>query len=171
MPRDANRKVVICDSSPLIFLAKLDGLRLIRLVLSGQPVALACVVREILNERAGPVEAERLRSWLTEVEVIDFHGSLFPSRALSQSDQSTLAWAVANKAGWLLADERLLRRFARDRGVRVIGFCGILLRAVRQGFLQPDQARSMLNSAVADHGLMISITLYRRVITDLTPDP
>jgi len=161
---ESDPPVVLCDASPLIFLAKVDALAWIRQVLPGRHVVLKCVVRELVGERAGPVEAERLRGWLEQVEVIDFEGSLFPSRALSRSDQSTLAWAVENRAAWLVADEGLLRRFARDRGIGVIGFCGLLVKAVEQGLLGPEQARRKLDAAVDQHDLRISISLYRRIL-------
>lgn len=50
---------VVCDASPLIFLAKIDGLDLVRQVMPGRLVVLTCVVHEVLGGRAGPVEAER----------------------------------------------------------------------------------------------------------------
>jgi predicted nucleic acid-binding protein len=165
--RNADPIIVICDASPLIFLAKIDGLVLVNRIIPGRQVVLACVVREVLGERAGPVEAERLRRWLEGADVVDYEGSVFPSLALSRSDQSTLAWAVENRADWLLADERLLRRFAKDRGIGVIGFCGVLVKAVERGFLQANRARQMLDAAVDEHGLMISIVLYRRMIEEL----
>lgn len=161
---EATPRAVICDASPLIFLAKLAGLALIEQVIPGKLVVLGCVVREVLSERAGPVEVDRLRLWLKSVEVIEYEGSLFPSSVLSRSDQSTLAWAVNHGAAWLIADERLLRRVARQRGIGVIGFCGILVKAVERGHFAPREARAMLDAAVDQHGLRISVALYRRIL-------
>lgn len=164
---EATRRVVVCDASPLIFLAKLAGLGLIEKVLPGRLVVLGCVIREVLSERADPVEVDRLRLWLEGVEVIEYEDSLFPSSVLSWSDQSTLAWAVNHAAAWLVADERLLRRVARQRGIGVIGFCGILVKAVERGHLAPREARAMLDAAVDQHGLRISVALYRRIVEAL----
>lgn len=164
---EATRRVVICDASPLIFLAKLAGLELIARVIPGKLVVLGCVVREVVCERAGPVEADRLRTWLQSVEVIEYEDSLFPSSVLSRSDQSTLAWAVNHGAAWLVADERLLREVARQRGIGVIGFCGILVKAVQRGHLPAREARAMLDAAVDQHGLRISVALYRRIVEAL----
>lgn len=164
---NAERRVVICDASPLIFLSKLASLDLIRQVIPGSLVVLDCVVQEVLSERAAPVEVDRLRSWLTTVEVIESEGSLFPSNALSRSDHSTLAWAVNDDAAWLVADGRLLRRVARQRGIGVIGFCGILVKAVERGLLAAREVRAMLDAAVDQHGLRISVALYRRMVEEL----
>lgn len=165
--RDRDRRIAVCDASPLIFLSKVDALALLRQVLGGRIVVLRCVVDEVLGERAGPVESERLRRWLGEVEVIDFEGEEFAARALSWSDRSSLAWAVRNRVDWLVADERLLRRFAKDQGIGVIGFCGLLVKGVERGFLPAGEARRKIDAAVDEHGLRISIALYRRILETL----
>ena len=168
MPRsDSSARCVICDASPLIFLAKVDALALLQALLPGRWVVLQCVMDEILSGRAEPLEAERLRRWLAEVEVIDFEGSLFPSRALSRSDQSSLAWAVQNQADWLIADDRLLRRFAQEHQLSVLGFCGVLVQCVDHQLLEASMARKMIDHAVERHGLMISVAVYRRILDAL----
>jgi predicted nucleic acid-binding protein len=159
--------VVVCDASPLIFLAKLNRLELIEQVSGREPVVLRCVKEEVLSDRASPVERERLENWFSGVRLIDYSGSLFASNALSRSDQSSLAWAVENQAEWLLADERLLRQFAKEYGVRVIGFCGLLLQAVRLRHLRAEKARQLIDVAVRDHGFRISIELYQRIQREL----
>ena len=167
-PDPPRRQIVICDASPLIFLAEVGALDLIAQVVPGHQVVLGSVAREVLSERAGPVEVERLRRWMQSVEVIEYEGSLFPSSALSRNDRSTLAWGVNCHADWLIADERLLRRFARDHGVNVIGFCGILAKAVERSFLEFREAQGLLDTAVDLHGLQISVALYRRITEALS---
>lgn len=164
---DSERRIVICDASPLIFLAKTGSLDLIGKVLPGRLVVLGCVVREILGEGAGPVEIDRLRNWLEQVEVIEYEGSLFSASALSRRDQSTLAWAVSHEAAWLVADERLLRRVAQQRGIRVIGFCGLLVKAAEGGLLASRECRRLVDEAIDLHGLRISVNLYRRILEAL----
>lgn len=156
--------MVVCDASPLIFLAKLDRLGLVERVTGREVVVLQCVKQEVLSDRASPLERKRLQDWLSGVRVIDYSGSLFPSDSLSRSDQSSLAWAVENQAEWMLADERLLRCFAREYGVRVIGFCGLLLQAVRMKQLRSEEAREMIDVSVRDHGFRISVELYQEII-------
>lgn len=158
---------MVCDASPLIFLAKLDRLGLIELVTGREVVVLQCVQQEVLSDRASPVERERLQNWLSGVRLIDYSGSLFPSYALSRSDQSSLAWAVENRAEWLLADERLLRQFAKEHGVGVIGFCGLLLQAVRLGYLRSEEARQLIDVAVREHSFRISVELYQAIMLQL----
>lgn len=161
------RPIIVCDASPLIFLAKLNQLGLIERVTKRDVVVLRCVVDEVLSKRAMPQEAERLRVWLTTVEVVDYTGSLFPTDALSHSDQSSLAWSVENRAEWLLADERLLRRFARDQGIQVIGFCGLLLQAASRDEIPAKEARALIDRAIREHNFRISVELYQHIVIHL----
>ena len=156
-------KIIVCDASPLIFLAKLNRLDWVEQVTGARAVVLRCVVREILSDQATPLEAQRLRDWLTAVEVVDYDGDLVESQALSLSDRTNLAWAFQRKAEWFLVDERLLRRFAKERGIRVIGFCGLLLRAVDLGISGKAEAQSLIDTAIREHGFRISIELYQAI--------
>ena len=158
---------VVCDASPLIFLAKLDRLDLVRNLLGERVVVLRCVADDLDSEQADPVEAARLRRFLESTEVIATDAAGRPSRALSQCDEATLAWAVAHRAAWLLADERLLRRIAVEEGLRVMGFVGLLVAGARDGVLSTEEARAAVDEAVSRHGCRISIALYRRVMETL----
>jgi predicted nucleic acid-binding protein len=162
-----SRQVVLCDASPIIFLSKLNQLELLATVLEGEIVVLECVVREVMSVRASPVELQRLRQWLEDVRIVDYHGSLFPSEALSRSDQSSLAWAVNQQADWLVLDERLLRRFAGDFKIPVIGFCGILLKAAAQGILTVEAVRSLIDTAIKLHDFRVSISVYQGILNKL----
>jgi len=158
---------VVCDASPLIFLAKLDRLELIGELLGERVVVLECVAREVASEQAGPVEAARLRRFLERAEVVRTESVARLSRALSKCDEATLAWAVSHRPDWLLADERLLRRIAVAEGLRVMGFLGLLVAGSRSGALSIEEARATVNEAVSRHGCRISIALYRRVMQTL----
>ena len=156
-------RVILCDASPLIFLAKLTRLDLIARVTEARPLVLQVVVDEILHARAAPLEGERLRAWLDGVDVVVSKGSLFESSALSLSDRASLAYAFQKQVDWFLVDERLLRRFAKERGIRVIGFCGLLLRAFEKGILNRSEAQALLDRSIREHGLRISIELYQGI--------
>jgi predicted nucleic acid-binding protein len=160
-------KLIVCDASPLIFLAKLDRLNLIGEVLGHEVFVLQCVVEEVTSAKAGPLESERLRAFFDGVEVVDFEASAYASKALSQADQSTLTWAMENRADWLLADERLLRRIAMEKGMRVVGFLGLLLEAGRRGILTAGEVKAAIDDAVSKHGCRISIALYQRLLLEL----
>jgi len=159
--------IVVCDASPLILLAKTNRLAVLPALLGKDIVVLDCVVKELLHEGAGPVETDRLRAFLAGTTQASWTGPIEPSLALITSDQSSLAWAIEHKAAWLVADERLLRRIARDHGVSVVGFCGLLVQAARSGLLSPAQVRTDLDQAIGQHGFRISVRLYREILANL----
>lgn len=167
MSRSKNSQLVVCDASPLIFLAKLGQLDLLHTIPGGECVVVEMVARELLSDRADPVEKSRLEAWLNQVRIIRFAGKVMESQALSASDHASLAWAVQNRAAWIVADERLLRRFARDRGIKVVGFCGILIKAAATELLSIEQAHQILDDAVTRHQLRLSLAVYQAVLRQI----
>jgi|TARA_B110000037_G_scaffold219767_1_gene285636 predicted nucleic acid-binding protein len=115
----------------------------------------------------GVVERRRLVAFFESVEVIDFEVPDEELGALSQSDRSTLAWAIENQVNWLLADERLLRRVAVQENIAVIGFLGVLLHSARKKILSVAEVRNDINECVSNHRCRISITLYQRLMSEL----
>jgi len=159
--------IVICDARPLIFLAKLNRLDLIASVLQGEIVVLDCVRRELLTENIHSLEEKRLRHFLETARTPVFNAVFSPSFSLSPSDQSTLSWAIQNHADWLLADERLLRRIAREQGIAVVGFCGLLVQAAKAGLLSAEEVRADIDTAISRHHFRISIRLYQAILHEL----
>ena len=158
---------VLCDASPLIFLSKINRLDLIENVLGKKIKVLRCVAEEVLSEKAPPLEAQRLGVFFESAEVIDFVVTESKSTALSQSDQSTLQWAITNQPDWLLVDERLLRNIARAEGLQVMGVLGLLASAVKNGSLSKQDAIADIRSLVNEGGFRISLQLYQRVLEEL----
>lgn len=158
---------ILCDASPLIFLAKIDCLKLIAEVLPGEICVLRCVADEVRVDAIGPAEASRLARFFEEIRVIEFEKTDYPSQALSTSDRSTLSWAIQNRPDWLVADERLVRRIAVEEGLAVIGVLGILFRAARTGLLTRDEVRTHVDALVGKHDFRISVSLYQRVMSEI----
>ena len=161
--------IVVCDASPLIFLAKLNRLPLMAQVLGDEIVVLRCVADEVLaGSTAGSVEWARLNAFLSDVSVVSFTESAYTAGRLSTSDRQTLTYAVSQRAAWLVADERLLRRVAQGEGLMTIGTLGLLAAAVRQGTLTSAEALADVEALVTQHRLRISLALYQRFRTEMS---
>ncbi len=158
---------VVCDASPLIFLAKLDALHLIQGLLEPHVTVLRCVADEILSPSAGILERRRLEEFLNTVSIVDFSGSDYETHALSEADCRTLTYAVRVKASWLVVDERLLRRVSVAEGLRVVGFLSLLIDAARSGAMSAESVKQLVETAISDHQLRISLQLYRKLIAIL----
>jgi predicted nucleic acid-binding protein len=155
--------IVVCDASPLIFLAKLNRLDLISPLLGPDVVVLKCVAAEVAEpEKAGEIELRRLTVFLKSARIVDFSESAYSPGRLSASDRQTLTYAVQQQARWLLADERLMRRIATEEGLATIGTLGLLAAAVKNGHLTAKEALADIDAAVSKHGFRISIALYQR---------
>ena len=155
---------VVADTSPVVFLSKLEQLDLIP-TLFERPILISESVRdEIIGPpHIDPVEKATLEAFLSECEVRRVSKPPRLSRALSAADRSAVALAVSENVP-LIADDRLLRRFAQAHGVAVIGTVGILLEAMRRGLLQPNTIREFVDVLVERHGYRVRIELYREIL-------
>lgn len=159
--------LVVCDASPLIFLAKVDRLELVRELVGDQVVVLQGVVNEVLHEKGRPEELGRLTEFLDTVQVVDFVTDRFFGNQLSLTDRSSLAWALENGATRLLVDEVLLRRVARAEGLEVVGVMGVFVQATKVGLLTKAEVLGDLKTLIEREGMRISLGLYRKVLESL----
>ena len=123
---------VVADTSPLIVLARVGRLDLLRR-LYGRVAVPKAVASELAigSGRAGTgaLEAALRTGWLSSREVSDsvvlqeLRGLLGPGEA------EAIALALEQNARFLLVDDARGRRLARDRGVSVVGVAGVLLAA------------------------------------------
>lgn len=159
---------VVCDASPLIFLAKLDRLDLIARLLGPEVVVVECVAREVTDiERAGEIERARLGAFLASASVVPSTETTPASARLSICDRQTLGYALRQRPDFLLVDERLMRRIADEQGLVTIGTLGLLAAAVNHGHLSAADALHDLDLAVSRHGFRISVALYQRFRQEL----
>lgn len=164
-------KVVVCDASPLIILAKLDRLGLLRTLLAGEDgaiIVLKCVAEEVLSDQAGNLERQRLDEFFNrDAKIEEFDGSDVESKSLSSSDRAVLTYSIRNTIDWLVVDERLLRRIAKENHLRVVGALGILVESSKRGLISLAEARADVRTAVDKHDLRISTKLYQMVMDTL----
>ena len=104
--------LIVCDASPLIFLAKMRRLDLIFNPLGNDVIVLKCVVDDVMTP-VKPVSAERVRlqQFMERVWVIDVTESDPAPPALSRSDCQSLTWAARNGCS-------LMKNYCRTPPVR-----------------------------------------------------
>ena len=157
---------VVADTSPVVFLSKLEQLELIPALFEGPTLIPKSVRDEIIGPDIDPVEKATLEAFLSTCEIRRISNPPQLSRALSSADRSAVALAVSENVP-LIADDRLLRRFAQAHGVAVIGTVGILLEAMRRGLLQPNTIREFVDVLVERHGYRVRIELYREILATI----
>lgn len=131
----------VVDTSPLIFLAKLDRLDLLKRS-ADQVVAPTAVLREVgeypdaANER---IEQAR-QSWLSIREVEDRRVVEVLMADLDAGESEAIALALETKAERVVLDDLDARRFAHRVGLSPVGTLGLLLAAKLRGELPSLQA-------------------------------
>jgi predicted nucleic acid-binding protein len=156
--------IVVADASPLIFLAKVRRLDLIHALFGGDIRVPKGVADEVLAPGADPIEDEVLKAFLRDCRVETVSVPRRFASAMSRADDEALTLAVSVGAEFLLCDDKVTRRMAETEGIRPLGTLGILLRAMRQRLVSPDDTRALIDRLVGSHHLRIGIGVYQAVL-------
>lgn len=154
-------ELVVADASPLLNLALIERLDLVRDQFS-TVVAPEHVWDELVAGEDGTESLRSLRQDST-LDVVQFdEGPLYAEfrRDLDVGESAALAYAVRNDADLVLIDEREGRSAARRHDIDVTGAIGVLLRAHRQGTVDVRSELDALRTA----GFWISDDLYEEVL-------
>jgi len=161
MPSNA---LVVSDTSPILNLALIDRLDLLRTQFTG-----VTVPRRVWDELAeGEEGLEPLRelrddsfSSIVEVERSNLFVEVF--HELDLGETAAICYAVEHDADLVLLDERDGRRVARRHDLEVTGVIGILLRGAKTGEVELEQELDALREV----GFWISDDLYSRALSQV----
>lgn len=155
---------VVCDTSPLLLLARTDRLRLL-LTLYSTIVVPNAVLREIRVREDVP--AQRVHAFLeqshcrrTEAreEVLDD-----VEETMGTGERAAIAVALETGADLVILDDERGRTEARRHGRSVTGTIGVLAEAKEHGLIA--SMRSELDRLV-EAGLWIDESLYEQVLQE-----
>jgi len=124
----------VSNSSPLIHLAKIGKLELLRQY-HERIVIPDAVFRECVSEGGDRPEAALIRNaeWIVVKSVIDRNLVKLLESALDAGESEAIALALEEKSELILLDESDAREKARLYGLKITGAIGILLRAKMDG--------------------------------------
>ena len=165
------RRVVIADAGPLIALARIEALHLLR-QLFGRVCITTTVCDEILPVHAAFADAELLvrtlaEGWIDVVEVPQSDdGPLNPGVDAGEASSIQLAsqWHEAGDAVLLVMDDRAGRLEAKSRGLALIGSAAVIGLAKTEGLV--PAARPLLDKMVA-LGYFIGPSIVSVVLADV----
>ena len=155
---------VVCDTSPLLLLARTDRLTLLRTLYSTIVVPSA-VLREIRVQ--GDVPAQRVHTLLEHThcrraeareEVLDD-----VEETMGTGERAAIAVALETGADLVILDDERGRTEARRQGRSVTGTIGVLAEAKEHGLIA--SMRSELDRLV-EAGLWIDESLYDQVLQE-----
>lgn len=157
--------IVVSDASPLINLARIGELGLLR-QLYGEIVIPQAVWQEVVVEGAGQPGADAVgkASWIRAQEVTNEHLVRALRQDLDAGEAEAIALALELEAPLLIMDERLGRQTAGHLGVRYLGLIGVLIAAKRGGLI--GAVRPRLDVLRDKAGFRVSDALYQRILRD-----
>ncbi|HEX2225441.1 MAG TPA: DUF3368 domain-containing protein [Thermoanaerobaculia bacterium] len=157
--------IVVSDASPLISLAAVNRLDLLR-ELYGTVWIPESVFQEVAvadPERPGAQEI-RQADWISVRPVSDSVLVRALRGELDLGEAEAIALAVEARADLLLVDERLGRRAALRVGVRVLGILGVLIEAKSRALI--PVIKPLLDDLLWKAGFRISSDLYERILRE-----
>lgn len=158
-----NNDLVVSDTSPLLNLALIERLDLLKSQLSSITVP-GQVWDELTEGEAGLNAVRELRDegFLTVVEVerSDLFIEIF--RELDLGETAAICYAIEQDSDLILLDEKEGRRVARRHNLNVTGVIGVLLKGADAGSVELEQELDALRKA----GFWISDELYSRVLSE-----
>ncbi len=159
--------LVVADTSPLLNLALIDRLELVREQFSSVVVP-EQVWSELMDGEDG---VETLRTVHDEgvIEIVSLEETPLVAefrRNLDRGEAAALAYAIEADADLVLLDEREARQTARRHGLSMTGVIGILLREYGS---DTDLLRTELD-CLRDAGFWISDELYETVLEQTRND-
>ncbi len=166
-----NRRVVIADAGPLIALARLDSLALLR-GLFGRVCITATVRDEILPVASTFPDLDLLARTLAEgwIDVVDEPQDgwkpLNPGVDAGEASaiHTACVWRDAGDAVLLVMDDRAGRLEARSRGITLIGTAAVIGLAKTEGLI--PAARPLLER-LAQSGYFIGPLVIAAVLADV----
>ena len=155
--------IVVADSSPLIALARIGRLELLRSVL-GSVLLPAAVWTELVQMGIGRPGAAAVMTadWIGRREIVDVGLATLLRRDLGAGESEAIVLAREVGADLLLMDERMGRAAATRLGLRVTGLVGVLIEARARGLL-PDAA-TVIDDLHREAGFWLSEELRRLVL-------
>lgn len=153
---------VVVDSSPLIALARIGRLGLLR-EMFGEVVVPSAVWSEVVVaglDKAGAREVIA-SGWIRQQDVVDQSAVHGLRRDLGAGEAEAIVLACELPADLLVMDEELGRSTARGLGVKVVGLVGVLVEARTRGLL--PEAASIAEALHRKVGFWLSADLRRLI--------
>lgn len=164
--------IVISNAGPLIVLAKLNQLHLLR-ELYGQVYFSSAVYDEVVTVgiRKGYDDAKTLKAFFNQEGWTPIDAGELPNEIgrlnLDSGEKETIALALKKQTDLLLMDEERGRREARRLNLLVRGSMGILIEAYKKGVIDEHRLSFYFTQVKSRDDLWISTAFIDRLITEL----
>ena len=168
-------RAAVSDSTPLIYLAKIGRLDIIRDVFQKIYVPEAVIDEAVtqgkaLNMSDASIIEKAVGTWIIKERVepgVDAEYSFLDNNTrLGNGEKEALKLCKQLDAAYFIADDREARRVSSILNIKPIGTCGTVVQAFRQGSITKKEALRVIDDLVKV-GFRISSTLYRKILDEL----
>ena len=165
MSSATTEQVIVADSSPLIGLARIGRLDLLRRSAS-RIILPPAVWDEVTSQsyQAPGSEAIKAASWLEIVTPQNSAAIASLKMLVDRGEAEAIALAQSTESCLLLVDDSRARRVAQQLEVRVLGTIGLLRRSLKAGWI--PKLRPELE-ALQSNGIYIRQKLFDMVLADV----
>lgn len=170
---------VVSDSTPLIYLAKIGRLNLLRGVFEKIYIPEAVFNEAVtqgkeLNMSDAFIIEKAVGIWIIKEQVepkVDAEFRFLDTNTkLGSGEKEALKLCKQLNAVYFIADDREARSVSRILNIKPIGTCGILVQTFRQASITEGEALQILDDLVKV-GFRISSAVYRRILDELGISP
>jgi predicted nucleic acid-binding protein len=151
----------VADAGPLIHLAEVDGLALLR-IFAALHIPDAVWLEAVRPNRVQEVELAGLRNihqhTITQVQVTQFLQEI-EGEGLQTGDVESLCLCQHLQVSTMLTDDLSVREAAKQLSLTPVGSLGIVVRAYRVGHISLADAERYLNALYDISSLFVTLTL------------
>ena len=158
---------VVSDASPLILLAKIRRLNLLKKLYSEVLIPRE-VEKEVTRREASPIISGIREGWIKveELKLSSEVKEMGENLGLHEGEMYALSLALQANIKEVLADDKLARVSARILGLKTIGCLGVVMKAYETGVITRIEAVNAIQKLVKA-GLWISPEVLGEVLTSL----
>jgi len=150
---------VVSNTSPIIFLSKIKVLDLLPQCF--EQIFIPQAVAKELLDLSLPTYIECSDISIAGANFVS--GALDSSWSLHAGELETMVLAQELEADYVIMDDRLARRKAQSKGLKIIGTIGVLLLAHQQQFISTSQIEDYLTALTQTHKMYISPKILNEV--------
>ena len=155
---------VVCNSSPLIHLAKIGKLELLKDYFTEISIPEA-VYRECVIDGKDREDAKRIENaaWIRVVDIRNIDLKKAFNTVLDEGESEAIVLALQESADLILLDDYEARELARTYGLKITGTIGLLIKAKYEGDI--SSIGEMLKK-LRRTGFWLSDDLYTKILRD-----
>ncbi len=154
----------VCNSSPLIHLARVGKLEILRDIFDTVLIPEA-VYRECVIEGKDKDDARKIKNatWLQVTKIKNIELKKAFNTILDEGESEAIALALQEVADFILLDDYEAREFARIYGLKITGTIGVLLKAKHNGKISN---LVQVLERLKETGFWLSENLYSEILRD-----